>query len=380
MTLAALLAGTAGREWLAAHGVHTDLERFHAGLALPAAPGVAALAGIGDARPVIYVGQQVAADFAHATASKFASARDIAAAGRVDCVITWHDMDRVGSDRFGMRVVFELGARVGVWLAPRKLENCEPRFIAVEPQRLDELFVRARNAVEALSPQYRQAARRRIDVWASSLVAEAPDTIADAARTLGTSLLREQLGVDLPWLYVSALMQATPVHEVLLELLCEHEGVIGAYNAAIDQLRRDDLDPGLRRLDDRWLPLWWSCPASGRRLRLVRVTDGADTYGVVDACPCGQAHRFHLGSRQPSIDELQAAGRWSPDVLLPVLLDELFSGYVAGQSSAIYGLPMRAVLVDALAREPIPAFLPDGAAAGPPSGPDSLLHAYLTAP
>ena len=354
MTVAAFLSTAGGHEWLAARGVHTDPERVCAALAMPLARDAVALLGLGGERPVIYVGQQVAGDFSHLTAVKFAAARDLAAAGRVDSVIAWHDMDRVGSDRFGMRIVFEFGVQFGVWLAPRKLENHEPRFIAVEPARLDEAFTRARAAVDALAPSARESTRARIDALAARLETESLETIADATRALGGGLLSEHMGVDLPWTYVSALMRTARVHEVLVDVLSERANVVGVYNAALDQLRSEGVDPHLRPLDDRWLPLWWSCPASGRRLRLLRVTSGEDTYGVMDDCPCGHVHRFHLGGRQASIDELDAAGRWSPDVLLPVLLDPLFSGYVAGQSSALYGLPMRAVLRDVLSIEPTP--------------------------
>lgn len=379
-SLAAVVATPAGRKWLADHGVHTDVEQFAAALRPAADGGAATLAGLPPDSPLVYVGQQIAADFGHATAAKFGAVHDLRTAD-VASVVAWHDMDRAGSDRYGLRVVIAMGGRpTGVWLAHRKLGDREPRFIPADYARLEELLRKARSATSGMPRATRAQVLARLDGFAEDLARQPPETVAQAGRTVATRLLREHLDVEVPGVYVSQLATAGLLRELLLQVLDALDDVARVYNEAVADLTREGLDPQVHALDERWLPLWYSCPDSGRRLRLVRERAGADLFGTA-VCPCGAEHRFHLGNGSPCLDELEAAGRWSPDVLLPVLCDHLFSGYVAGRSSAIYGIVMRRVLRSALERTPTPAFLPAALAAPPtaPPEPDSLLHYYLTA-
>lgn len=373
------LAGSEeGRALLEERGIHTDAERFRAALRPPRRPQLMTELGLPPDRRLVYVGQQVAADYAHATAAKFAATRQVAGPG-VECMALWHDMDRAGSDRYGLRIVLHLGGkRGGVWLAPRELEDREPRFIPAQRERLEELVRRARNATDGLSRATRARARERLDRLAAGLREEDPQTMADAGLVLTTHLLREQLGVRLPGRFISEVAGAGLLRDTLVQVLATLDEVVEVFNTAVQELRREGIDPQVRLLDGGYLPLWYSCPVTGQRLRLFREQDGRERFGVA-SCPCGQRHRFHLGDGAPSLDELERTRRWSPDVLLPALHDDLASGYVAGRSTALYGMVLRAVLRGPLGREPTPAFLPPelAAAGGPPPEPDSLLHSYL---
>jgi hypothetical protein len=96
-------------------------------------------------------------------------------------------------------------------------------------------------------------------------------------------------------------------------------------------------------------------------------------------CSCGARRRFHLGGRELSLGELEATGRWSPDVTLPVYLNDLAGGVVVGRSSALYGLVLDDVLERVLGRSPIPMLVPEDLAAVLAEEPavDSVLYDYL---
>jgi hypothetical protein len=379
-SLAALASSPAGCEWLAERGVYTEQEGFNTALRVPALAGAAELIGLQPDRQIVYVGQQVAADFARATVAKFVAAQALVDTGESDYAVIWHDMDRGDSDRFMMRIVLQLGsATMSAWLADRKLGYRETRFIPADHARLDDVFQKARSTAVGVPKATRPKVLERIDILRAALEADRPATTADAARIIGARLLGEQVGVDLPWTYVSSLVSARLLNDVLLEVLAAHSEVVRTFNEAVEAVHAAGLDPQVHELDRSWLPLWWNCPDSGRRLRLTRETAGVDVYARAAECACGRLHRFHLGGARPTLDELEAAGRWSPDVLLPVLVDRRFSGYVAGKSSALYGIVMRTVLQDALGHQPTPCFLPTELTSGAvaPTAPDSILHAYL---
>jgi len=81
------------------------------------------------------------------------------------------------------------------------------------------------------------------------------------------------------------------------------------------------------------------------------------------------------------MDEIAQTRRWSPDVCLPILLNDLMSGYVAGKSSGIYyGLVMKEVLEKVLNKRRVPILVPQsvGAKENDPRHFDSLIYSYLT--
>src|ERR687891_95790 len=88
--------------------------------------------------------------------------------------------------------------------------------------------------------------------------------------------------------------------------------------------------------------------------RATAMTGGAPC----PRCACGAFYRFHLGSRSLSVGEVAATGRWSTDVTLPIYLNDLASGIVAGRSSAMYGMVLNEVLEKVLGRRPVPMLLP----------------------
>jgi hypothetical protein len=96
---------------------------------------------------------------------------------------------------------------------------------------------------------------------------------------------------------------------------------------------------------------------------------------------CGIEYLFRLGRSGRSMAELAAAGRWSPDLCWLLLLRERISGYVAGTSSAVYGLVLQAVATEVFGRPLPPVHVPEQitrATASPAV--DSLLHAACPPP
>jgi hypothetical protein len=56
--------------------------------------------------------------------------------------------------------------------------------------------------------------------------------------------------------------------------------------------------------------------------------------------------------------EMVATGRWSPDVCLPLYLNDLTSGWVAGRSTALYTLVLHEVQRRVLGKRPVPVLVP----------------------
>ena len=170
-------------------------------------------------------------------------------------------------------------------------------------------------------------------------------------------LLREQLGFSPPSAFVSTLAARRLLARTLGDALAAIADLVRAFNDAVRELIGADVDPQVRSLPPDYLPLNYSCRSCGARRRLRLERDGADHFAAT-TCSCGARERFHLGARALSLGELEATERWSPDVTLPVYLNDLASGVVVGRSSALYGLVLDAVLVRTLGRSPIPMLLP----------------------
>lgn len=371
-----LLSDEAGRALLAERGVHFDLAAFTAELAAPADGSLAGMLDVRAGAPLVYIGQQACADYNTTVIAKFEVARLLCAADVVP-VVLWHDLDRAESERFGMRFFLPAEPRPrSVWLAHRSLGDREARFVPVDRERLGQLFAELGTWVQQHSPEGPAAAWARAPALAEAVLSRPVGTLGRANRALADHLLRAQLGLDVPSVLLSVLLERGEFISPLNAYLAALDDVVRVYNAAIDALLAADVDPHVRPLADDYLPLFLSCPRCGVRRRLAHERRGADHYAAV-VCRCGAEHRFHLGSGKLSLGELEESGRWSPDVSLPVYLNHLASGIVAGRSSALYGLVLNEVMERALGMRPIPALVPPGLPADGGAG-DSLLLQYLT--
>ncbi len=109
------------------------------------------------------------------------------------------------------------------------------------------------------------------------------------------------------------------------------------------------------------------------RLRLVR--DGSMSLAcAVDSD--GRRRCYELGGRELSIKQLDEHVRWSPDVTLPILVNDRYSGMVGGKSSALYMLVCAEAMRKVLDMAPVPVLVPSNWDVFPGAF-DSLLEAYL---
>ena len=375
-SLSELLTEPKGAAYLEERGIFLDEAAFSERLAPPARPELTDHLGLTRDVRLVYVGQQVCSDMGAATAAKFASARELGKDGHgVAPVVLWHDMDSTQSERFGARVVLPSQKRArGLWLAPRDLEDLEPRFIPVRRERLEAVINDMRGWVDQFRNDDRASARERVDRLAEALLGEDIETLADANRALATLLLREELGFDPPATSASDMLADGLLIDSVSEYIARIDEVVAVFNGAVEGLVAAEIDPQVRPLPDDYLPLRFSCPEDGGRVRLVSERRGEDLHAVAD-CRCGARHEFNLGNGPPDLGELVETGRWSIDVSMPVHHNALASGWVGGRSTALYGLVFNEVLEKALGQQPIPVLVPRDL--GQDEDADTLLVRYL---
>lgn len=377
--LQGLLADDEGRAFLAARGMYTDPGEFLAALKPPERPELTAELGLASDALLVFVGQQACADYHPAVAAKFGTAMELRRWG-VEPVALWHDIDRVESERYGMRFVLPTGREGrGLWLAPRSLGAREARFVPVEQERLEQVFADVHRWVAASRRDGRADRLARVDALADAVLSRPAENLGVANVALAEVLLREQLGVELPSRRLSELLQAGLYLRSMNLYLAALDDVIRVFNEALEELHANEVDVRLRPLTQDYLPLFVSCENCATRSRLRHVRSGPDHFAEA-ACRCGHEHRYHLGVDTPSLGDLEGSDRWSPDVSLAVHHNALASGCVVGRSSALYGLVFNQVVERALGMDPIPGLVPLDLRAEE-QGPDgeSLMVEYLTA-
>jgi hypothetical protein len=375
--LADLLADPRGVAFLEEHGVFADDAAFAAELRPPERDGLTSLLDLARDCLLVYVGQQVCADLAPATAAKFTTARDAAARHGVTPTVLWHDMDSTQSERYGARIVLPSAKRTrGVWLVSRELEDLEPRFIPVDREHLEAVVADIASWTRSAVASDRREARDRLQRLSDALLAPHVATLADADRAIVSLLLREALGFDATATYASEMVASGLLVDSVVEYVAAVDDVVRVFNEAIGRLVAADIDPQVRLLSPDHLPLRFSCPLEGTRLRLSRELRGDDVYATA-TCRCKTRYEFDLGRGDGRLGELGQSGRWSIDVSMPIHHNDLASGWVAGRSTALYGLAFNDVLERVFGRRPIPILVPRELP--PESGPESsLLVRWLT--
>ncbi len=333
-----------------------------------------------DAPPLlVYCGQQICPDY---PASVVAKIRTLAALGEshpIRPTLVWADTDRSGSEKAITTIRWPLRERVAsVSLAPRSTRNAEIRFVQPDGAALRQSWERlgAWLAQSVEESEVRKEATARHGAIARQL--NGAKTLAEVNHTLTTVLLREALDVSLPSVFVSSLVERGALTPSLEQVITHIDDFVAAFNEGVERLGALGVNAHLTPREPDYLPLYYSCPEHNQRVRLVHVRSGRDSLAVAD-CPEHGSHRFDLGRDQKSLAELEVTGRWSPDVTLPIHLDGLVSGVVAGRSSALYGIVLGWAQRTVLGTQPNPVLVPDELSRPAPEGAvDSLLFAYLT--
>ncbi len=378
--LTELLASADGRSFLESRDVSFEATVFTGRLRPPADGGLTDLFGLpAGARPV-YVAHQIHVDFRRSVVSKFRAALHLGGAS-VEPVMLWLDTDRAGSDRASTTITWPLPeGEASMRLVPQRFRNLEPRFVPVERGRLEEVVTRLRMWLDrtVADPARRDDANARLERLAAALLHDEPTTLARSNLASASCLLLEHLKFGPPSSFVSTLASRGLLSQALNDVLSVIDDIVLVFNGSVEELIASDVDPQVHALPDDYLPLYYACDACGARRRLGHARKGTDHFAVM-TCSCGASHRFHLGDRGLSLGELEATERWSADVTLPLYVNDLASGVVAGRSSALYGLVLNDVVAKVLGRSPIPMLVPEdlvelSADAG---SVDSLLYEYL---
>lgn len=181
-TLFDLLDTDSGREFLAERGLFTDVDEFRAALRPPVRDALTAAAGLPTGAPLVHIGQQVCADYAPWTLTKFVAGAQLAGYDDAAPVLLWHDMYSAEAERYGQRLVLPSGSKLrGIWFAPRAAGGSEPRFVPVSPATLDQAFRELggwlEQAVKDRPKPDRAAARERLAALSEAVHAEKPETL-----------------------------------------------------------------------------------------------------------------------------------------------------------------------------------------------------------
>lgn len=379
-SLAELLARADGRSFLESRGVVLGTTGFAERLRRPAHSGLTELFELPSGSHLVYVAHQTHTDFRRSVVCKFRAARDLQR-GSLAPVALWLDTDRAGSDKASTTISWPLPeGEASIRLVPQRLRDLEPRFLPVERARLEQVVEQIGAWIDrTVNDKDRRArARSRLEILATALIGDEPITLARANLALASCLLREHLAFQAPSTLVSVLATTGLLTEAIDDALNSIDDMVVVFNQAVEDLMAADVDPQVHHLRDDYLPLHYSCDQCGARRRLRRERTGSDHFAVM-TCTCGAGYRFHLGSRDLSLGQLEPTGRWSADVTLPAYLNDLVSGVVAGRSSALYGLVLQEVVEKVLGRRAIPMLLPDELAdvLTENSAVDSALYEYI---
>jgi hypothetical protein len=382
-TLTDLARSERGTALLREEGVLFDPRSFVESLQPPASKALARpdSGATDDRRPsIVYMGQQLCVDYGASVVAKLAALSELHTDPGLQGVAIWVDTDRAGSEPRMTSISWpRAGGREGVSLAPPGSKRREPRFIEIDHSRLARAWDRLRTYLGESEAD--PSALERYTRLREFVSGERCRTLADLSSRITEFVLSER-GIRLRHVRLSTLLEQPDLIEAVEATLNALPRVIEVFNRAVWDLRAAGIDPLLHPLPDDYLPLRFACEADRTRLPLRRSDGPGGSYAVA-TCRCGAAYRLSLGRDELSLEEIVQTGSWSPDVLLPVFLNDLAGGVVGGRSSAVYCMVLNRVLREALGKEPIPMLVPVSLAsangAGTRPAAESLVVSYLLA-
>ncbi len=243
------------------------------------------------------------------------------------------DTDRAASSRVATRlaIVHRQAGANSYKLTPPGSKYQEFRHIQTDPTQLALQGSRlAVHVAESRNPS-RMA---RLDRVLNLIDRGQSVPYSHYAADLGQFLVHNAMGFAPRHMFSSALQGYSEPMKSLSQMLLGIDGFVAAFNEQIVNLHARGIQSAVAPLSHDYLPLFYSCPLSSERMRLRRRKEGR-TIMAAATSQAGQTYQFSLG-RGADLDELQASGRWSFDVTLPVYLSGLFSGLVAGRSSGCF--------------------------------------------
>lgn len=379
-TIKNLLGSHKGRRFLDHNAITTDVDAFAAQLETPVNPILQQYLGTGIDKPV-YAFQQIYVDVTQSMLDRIYLLDDLVQFEGIAPFFLWIDTDRAGSDKIATRMYWPHWGRVQtIPVCPGAMKDIESRFVELDPAQLeaaiDKLGMYLIQSVNGATA--RAVAKTKHQRLQELFLNNHALTLSTFNHRVTYFLLNEYVKQDPVSVLVSDLLTGDFL-TTGIEVVVNHiEAVIRTFNQARSDLMRQDINPVVKPLNENYLPLNYSCPHCGHRLRLRREIAGRDQYATA-TCRCKGTYRFYLGNGTLSIAELVQTKRWSPDVSLALFMNDLVSGFVGGQSSGVYfGLLMKAALEQVLGKRRVPVLLPASLESGSQEEFDSLIYRYLT--
>ena len=358
-----LLKSAEGRDFLEANSVFISVDDFVTALERPTHTGLVDHFGVNHTTKLVYTGQQIYADYKQSVLSKIVSLQKLNNRDDIFSFINWMDTDRCGSDRLSTGFTLPIHDKQhGLNLVSNGSKNreTETRFVMVETSKVSQPIKKlGQTLTQSVSDKSkRQQVKMRYEQIQMIIEAEELSPLRSINSQLTALLFSQTLRFNPKAIFVSDILNQELVTETVNLCLNHIDHVISVFNTTIQDLLEANINAQVRPLDETYLPLFYSCDVDQRRIKLHRQIDGQAHYAI-GRCKCGTDYRFYLGSQTLTIDELTATQRWSPDVLTPIFFNDLVSGYVAGKSSALYGLVLNEVLIKVLGKRPVPMLVPE---------------------
>ena len=380
-SLADLLNSTAGLRFLKSKGIVVDRKEFKAQLRPPVTSRLCELFEVSNAKPV-YSGQEIYIDYPRSVLSKLLVLHELEQEPDVFPFFLWIDTDRCGSDQFSVRIVWPLhGQKDVIRISPTAFNAMESRFVAINPSVLKKAIDRLGVCLSQASAKDKRKAqsKSKYDELRTLFLQSNARTLSEFNLHVTYFLLNNQMRINPRPVILSNLINRGVLTDEVNVFLNHLDDIVKVFNESVQSLVQKGIDPHIKPLNPQYLPLHFSCPADNRRLRLEHVITGKGHFAIA-TCKCGVNYSFYLGERTLSMDELATTKRWSPDVCLPIFLNDLVSGWVAGRSSALYSMVFHDVLRKVLNKAPVPILVPQSLSRreSTPDLFDSLIYSYLS--
>ena len=290
----------------------------------------------------------------------------------------WVDTDRSGSDNLITKFAWPKPSKKGpVRIAPSKTRDIETRFVRLDASQLKSAIDKLETHLRGSGIQ-RDGAKLKYQNLREIFIEEKVEVLSSFSFRLSTFLMDNHLGYFPRSAILSEALNRGLLTEEINLILNHIDDVIRVINDTVQSHLAMGIDPHVEPRKADYLPLFYSCDVDDHRLRLHHKVEGDDHFAV-GLCSCGEDYRFFLGSSTLSIEQIAQTNRWSVDVLLPVFLNNLVSGFVAGKSSGLYMMVINSVLRQVMGTSPVPILLPAklDPMASTPELVDSLLYDYF---
>ena len=376
-TLTDLLNSSDGLSFLDSKGVYVNQEQFKDRLSFPINPNLASQFGANDQK-LVCSGQQIYVDYHQSVIGKIEALQDMEQDKDLFPFFLWVDTDRSGSDNLMTKFAWPGASKKGaITILPPGTKEVESRFTKIDPSQLSSAIDRLETHLRGSNPKV-EGAKEKYLQFRTFFIDGHVETLSAFNLQLTNFLLNHVLGFTPQSIWLSEQLEKPYILDSVNMFLNHVGDVVRVFNEARQSLSENGIDPQVRSLDGEYLPLFYSCVADDRRLRLHHCVDGNDHFAV-STCKCGREYRFHLGKDTLSIAEIAQTGRWSPDVCFPIFFNDLVSGFVAGKSSAIYLMILNDVLRKVLDKNPVPILVPENLRSNGRKPPeiDSLIYRYF---